>query len=145
MKHLLVVCTAVASLLAVAAAAQGVGFQAGAAFDPKQIYVGSHIEFPLGSDQIVIRPGISGAFDAGCRRLVAASSTASRWAGRDGASSRDLGRVLLSCWHMPELGAQYAGAGAVLDCNSLGVRHGDLAQVDNTRRVPHTNVCTILE
>ena len=56
-----------ASLLPVAAAAQGVGFQAGAAFDPKQIYVGSHIEFPLGSDQIVIRPGISGAFGAGWR------------------------------------------------------------------------------
>ena len=56
-----------ASLLPVAAAAQGVGFQAGAAFDPKQIYVDSHIEFPLGSDQIVIRLGISGAFGAGWR------------------------------------------------------------------------------
>ena len=67
LKHLLVVCTAVASLLPVAAAAQRVGFQAGAAFDPKQIYVGSHIELPLGSDQIVIRPGISGAFGAGWR------------------------------------------------------------------------------
>ena len=56
-----------ASLLPVAAAAQGVGFQAGAAFNPKQIYVGSHIEFPLGSDQIILRPGINGAFGGGWR------------------------------------------------------------------------------
>ena len=49
-EHRPVVCTAVASLLPVAAAAQGVGFQADAAVDPKQFDVGSHIEFPLGSD-----------------------------------------------------------------------------------------------
>ncbi len=67
MKNFLVICTAVACLLPVAAAAQGVGFQAGAAFDPEQIYVGSHIEFPIGSNQFVIRPGIDGAFGGGWR------------------------------------------------------------------------------
>ncbi len=67
MKNSLVVGFTLAYLLPVAAAAQGVGFQAGAAFDPEQIYLGSHVEFPIGSNQFVIRPGIEGAFGGGWR------------------------------------------------------------------------------
>lgn len=67
MKNFIVVCGAVACLLPVAAGAQGVGFQAGAAFDPEQIYVGSHVEFAVGSNQFVIRPGVDGAFGGGWR------------------------------------------------------------------------------
>ena len=66
-RRLLAACAAAVWFLPVAAAAQGVGFQAGAAFDPEQIHVGSHIEFPLGSDQLVLRPGINGAFGGGWR------------------------------------------------------------------------------
>ena len=67
MKNFLAVCAAVACLLPVAAKAQGVGFQAGATFDPGQIYIGSHIEFPVGSNQFVIRPAIDGSFGGGWR------------------------------------------------------------------------------
>ncbi len=44
------------------AGAQGVGFQTGGTVDPEQVYVGSHVEFPLGSDQFILRPGIDGGF-----------------------------------------------------------------------------------
>lgn len=67
MKHFVAVCGAVACLLPVAAGAQGIGFQAGAAFDPEQIYIGSHVEFAVGSNQFVIRPGVDGGFGGGWR------------------------------------------------------------------------------
>ena len=50
------------SLLMVAApaAAQGVGFQGGGTASPNQWYVGSHVEIPLGSDRLALRPAIEG-------------------------------------------------------------------------------------
>ena len=44
------------------AAAQAIGFQGGATIDPEQVYVGTHLEAPLGSDNFLIRPGIDGGF-----------------------------------------------------------------------------------
>ena len=72
MSKRLVVCAAVACLLPAAAEAQGIGFQAGATFDPEQFYVGSHIEFPVGSNQFVIRPSVTGAF-GGASRMASIS------------------------------------------------------------------------
>ena len=45
-----------------AAFAQGIGFQGGMTVNPEQIYVGTHLELPLGSDQLVLRPAIDGGF-----------------------------------------------------------------------------------
>lgn len=42
--------------------AQGIGFQGGMTVSPEQIYVGTHLELPLGSDQLVLRPAIDGGF-----------------------------------------------------------------------------------
>ncbi len=42
--------------------AQGIGFQGGMTVNPEQIYVGTHLELPLGSDQLVLRPAIDGGF-----------------------------------------------------------------------------------
>ena len=44
------------------AAAQAVGFQGGATINPEQVYVGTHLEVPLGSDDFLIRPAIDGGF-----------------------------------------------------------------------------------
>ena len=55
-------------LLATSAAdAQGIGFQGGMTIDPEQVYVGTHVELPLGSDQLVLRPAIDGSFGSGLR------------------------------------------------------------------------------
>ncbi len=35
--------------------------------NPEQVYVGTHVELPLGSDQIVLRPAIDGGFGSGLR------------------------------------------------------------------------------
>lgn len=45
-----------------AAGAQGIGFQGGMTVNPEQVYVGTHMELPLGSDQLVLRPAIDGGF-----------------------------------------------------------------------------------
>lgn len=50
-----------------AAFAQGVGFQGGMTINPEQVYVGTHVELPLGSDQLVLRPAIDGGFGSGLR------------------------------------------------------------------------------
>ena len=42
--------------------AQGIGFQGGMTVNPEQVYVGTHVELPLGSDQLVLRPAIDGGF-----------------------------------------------------------------------------------
>jgi len=47
--------------------AQGIGFQGGLTVNPEQVYVGTHIELPLGSDQLVLRPAIDGGFGSGLR------------------------------------------------------------------------------
>ncbi len=47
--------------------AQGIGFQGGMTVNPEQVYVGTHMELPLGSDQIVLRPAIDGGFGNGLR------------------------------------------------------------------------------
>ena len=51
-----------ALLVPSAAYAQGIGFQGGMTVNPEQIYVGTHMELPLGSDQLVLRPAIDGGF-----------------------------------------------------------------------------------
>ena len=48
------------ALCASPSAAQGIGLQGGGTANPDQFYVGSHIEFVLGSDRFVIRPNIEG-------------------------------------------------------------------------------------
>ncbi len=59
---------ACAPLLAASAAhAQGVGFQGGLTVNPEQVYVGTHVELPLGSDQLVLRPAVDGGFGGGLR------------------------------------------------------------------------------
>lgn len=55
------------TLVSSAAFAQGVGFQGGMTINPEQVYVGTHVELPLGSDQIVLRPAIDGGFGSGLR------------------------------------------------------------------------------
>ena len=47
--------------------AQGIGFQGGVTVNPEQVYVGTHIELPLGSDQLVLRPAIDGGFGSDLR------------------------------------------------------------------------------
>ena len=42
--------------------AQAIGFQGGATINPEQVYVGTHLELPIGSDDFLIRPGIDGGF-----------------------------------------------------------------------------------
>ncbi|MDE2906282.1 MAG: hypothetical protein OXQ28_09390 [Acidobacteriota bacterium] len=64
MGLLAVTCT---TLVSSAAFAQGVGFQGGMTINPEQVYVGTHVELPLGSDQIVLRPAIDGGFGSGLR------------------------------------------------------------------------------
>lgn len=60
--------TACAPLLAASAAhAQGVGFQGGLTINPEQGYVGTHLELPLGSDYLVLRPAVDGGFGGGLR------------------------------------------------------------------------------
>ena len=54
-------------LAAPAAYAQGIGFQGGLTLNPEQVYVGTHIELPLGSDQLVLRPAIDGGFGSNLR------------------------------------------------------------------------------
>ena len=49
------------------ALAQGIGFQGGLTLNPEQVYVGTHIELPLGSDQLVLRPAIDGGFGSNLR------------------------------------------------------------------------------
>ena len=55
------------TLVSSAAFAQGVGFQGGMTINPEQVYVGTHVELPLGSDQLVLRPAIDGGFGSGLR------------------------------------------------------------------------------
>ena len=55
------------TLVSSAAFAQGVGFQGGMTINPEQVYVGTHLELPLGSDQLVLRPAIDGGFGSGLR------------------------------------------------------------------------------
>lgn len=50
-----------------AAGAQGIGFQGGMTVNPEQVYVGTHLELPLGSDQLVLRPAVDGGFGDGLR------------------------------------------------------------------------------
>ena len=51
------------TLLATSGAhAQGIGFQGGVTVNPEQVYVGTHVELPLGSDQLILRPAIDGGF-----------------------------------------------------------------------------------
>lgn len=50
-----------------AARAQGIGFQGGMTVDPEQVYVGTHVEVPFGSDQLILRPAIDGGFGGGLR------------------------------------------------------------------------------
>lgn len=64
MRLLAATCT---TLVSSAAFAQGVGFQGGMTINPEQIYVGTHVELPLGSDQLVLRPAIDGGFGSGLR------------------------------------------------------------------------------
>ena len=64
MRLLAATCT---TLVSSAAFAQGVGFQGGLTINPEQVYVGTHVELPLGSDQIVLRPAIDGGFGSGLR------------------------------------------------------------------------------
>ena len=64
MRLLAATCT---TLVSSAALAQGVGFQGGMTINPEQVYVGTHVELPLGSDQIVLRPAIDGGFGSGLR------------------------------------------------------------------------------
>ena len=65
---LLFLVAACAPLLAASAAhAQGVGFQGGLTINPEQGYVGSHLELPLGSDYLVLRPAVDGGFGSGLR------------------------------------------------------------------------------
>ena len=55
-------------LLAVSVtSAQGIGFQGGLTVNPEQVYVGTHMELPLGSDQLVLRPAVDGGFGSGLR------------------------------------------------------------------------------
>ena len=54
-------------LAASGAHAQGIGFQGGVTVNPEQVYVGTHVELPLGSDQLVLRPAIDGGFGSGLR------------------------------------------------------------------------------
>ena len=61
---------AILALWASPAAAQDVGLQAGGTANPDQFYVGSHIEFVLGSDRFVIRSNVEGGAGDG---LTAAS------------------------------------------------------------------------
>lgn len=35
--------------------------------NPEQVYVGTHLELPLGSDQLVLRPAVDGGFGSGLR------------------------------------------------------------------------------
>jgi len=49
-------------LAASGAHAQGIGFQGGVTVNREQVYVGTHVELPLGSDQLVLRPAIDGGF-----------------------------------------------------------------------------------
>ncbi len=35
--------------------------------NPEQVYLGTHVEMPLGSDQLVLRPAIDGGFGSGLR------------------------------------------------------------------------------
>lgn len=59
---------ACALLLAASGAhAQGIGFQGGLTVNPEQVYVGTHMELPLGSDQLVLRPAVDGGFGSGLR------------------------------------------------------------------------------
>ena len=64
MRLLAATCT---TLVSSAAFAQGVGFQGGMTVNPEQVYVGTHVELPLGSDRIVLRPAIDGGFGSGLR------------------------------------------------------------------------------
>jgi hypothetical protein len=64
MRLLAATCT---TLVSSAAFAQGVGFQGGMTINPEQVYVGTHLELPLGSDQLVLRPAIDGGFGSGLR------------------------------------------------------------------------------
>ena len=64
MRLLAATCT---TLVSSAAFAQGVGFQGGMTINPEQVYVGTHVELPLGSDQLVLRPAIDGGFGSGLR------------------------------------------------------------------------------
>ena len=62
------VAAACAPLLAASAThAQGIGFQGGLTLNPEQVYVGTHMELPLGSDQLVLRPAIDGGFGSDLR------------------------------------------------------------------------------
>ena len=54
-------------LAASGAYGQGIGFQGGLTVNPEQVYVGTHIELPLGSDQLVLRPAVDGGFGSGLR------------------------------------------------------------------------------
>ncbi len=54
-------------LAAPATHAQGIGFQGGVTVNPEQVYVGTHMELPLGSDQLVLRPAIDGGFGSNLR------------------------------------------------------------------------------
>ena len=47
--------------------AQGIGFQGGMTVNPEQVYVGTHVELPLGSDHLVLRPAIDGGFGSDLR------------------------------------------------------------------------------
>ena len=58
------------ALWASPATAQGIGLHGGGTANPDQFYVGSHIEFLLGSDRLVIRPNVEGGAGEG---LTAAS------------------------------------------------------------------------
>ena len=64
MRLLAATCTI---LVSSAAFAQGIGFQGGMTINPEQVYVGTHVELPLGSDQLVLRPAIDGGFGSGLR------------------------------------------------------------------------------
>jgi hypothetical protein len=67
-RHLPPLAAACALLLAASAAsAQGIGFQSGLTLNPEQIYVGTHVELPLGSDQLILRPAIDGGFGSDLR------------------------------------------------------------------------------
>lgn len=65
---MLLLATACTTLLATSVGrAQGIGFQGGMTLNPEQAYVGTHVELPLGSDQLVLRPAIDGGFGSGLR------------------------------------------------------------------------------
>lgn len=55
-------CATLLLLVPSAAHAQGIGFQGGVTVNPDQAYVGTHVELPLGSDQLILRPAIDGGF-----------------------------------------------------------------------------------